>query len=380
MEKATNSLMKQMNKSTLLSIVFKEEKISRAQLAKMTKIAKSSVSLLVDELLHEGLVIETGEGVSSSKGGRKPIHLMINQDYGYVISLVIRHHVSNIAVCDLDGNILQLLESSMDEFRGEPLLIELEKIIKSQITCFKGIKKLLGIGISIPGIVDMERGVILHSPELELQEYNIRDRWNEKFGCEIFIDNDVNMQSLGENWKGAGQEYRDFVEISIGTGIGAAIVLNNQLYRGASCIAGEVGYMAISEDALNEGIYRYDRFGHFESKASIKRLETMAGKTFVELIQEAEAGNTESLEMILKTSDLISLGIANIVSLLNPEAVIINGRYRYAKGLVEQHLIQRVEQLTPIRTRLEFSDLGSKASIYGCVATVLTNLLGIKFL
>ena len=380
MEKATNTLMKQMNKSTLLSIVFKEERISRAQLAKMTKIAKSSVSMLVEELLQEGLIIETGEGASSSKGGRKPIQLMINQEYGVVISLVLRHHVSNIAVCDLDGKILHLTECPMDSFRGEPLVIELEKIIESQISSSKGKKKLLGIGVSIPGIVDMERGIILHSPELELEEYNIRDRWNEKFGCEIYIDNDVNMQSLGENWKGAGQEYRDFVEISIGTGIGAAIVLNNELYRGAGCIDGEIGYMAISEDALNEGTYRYNRFGHFESKASIKRLETLTGKTFTELIQEAEAGNADSLEMILETTDLISLGIANIISFLNPEAVIINGRYRYAKGLVEQHLIQRVEQLTPIRATLEFSELGSKASVYGCVATVLTNLLGIKFL
>jgi len=380
MIKATNTLMKQMNKSTLLSIIFKEERVSRSQLAKMTKIAKSSVSQLVDELLQEGIIVETGEGEASSKGGRKPIYLMINQDYGCVIALVVRHQTTNIAVCNLEGEIIGQIEHPTAKYRGESLVKELENVITKQIKSCEEKMQLLGIGISIPGIVDMERGVILHSPELELENYSIRDEWVKHFDCEVYIDNDVNMQSLGENWKGAGQEYRDFIEVTIGTGIGAAIVIDNKLYRGASSIAGEIGYMSISKDALNEGPYGYDRFGHFESQASIRNLEKKTGRTFSELIVDAENGDKEANELILQTADLVSLGIANIVSFMNPEAVIINGRFRYAKNLVEEYLIDRVSQLTPIRANIEFSELGNRATIYGCVATVLANLLGIEFL
>ncbi|KUO75413.1 MAG: hypothetical protein APF77_01345 [Clostridia bacterium BRH_c25] len=378
MIKGTTKLIKQMNKSNILSIIYNENSTSRAELAKKTKISKSTVSLIVDELIQEGLVEETEVGNSTIRGGRKPIQLEFNPVAGYIVGLEIGRKSSLCILSDLGGNVHKEEKIKLSENSEEKIMDEIIEALHGFIDRSGQGCNIIGMGIGIPGITDIENGMVCHAPELHWEKLEIGKIFEDEFKMKIFIDNDVNMAVLGEKWFGAGSKYSDFVFISIGIGIGSGIVINKKIHRGSSFTAGEVGYLVLGREALKHDKYTYGQFGYFESVASNLALESTTNMGCDEAFVRAGGGDENCKAAVERILDYLGLGIANIISILNPEALIIGGSMSGKNKEFIEPIKERVSKLTPVTSIIKPSDLGEKSAIMGCIATVLTNTYGIE--
>lgn len=188
--------------------------------------------------------------------------------------------------------------------------------------------RFVGAGLSIPGTVENNR--VLYSPELGLVDCDLAAVLQKELQMPVYIDKDVYLNALGENWMGAGWDYSDFVVVTIGTGIGSAIIINNRIYRGHCSMAGEIGYMITGRDALENGPYTLTNFGYFEKTASLRTLKTQTSMPFHQIVSEAQAGNQELKNRIFENADQICLGLGSVISLFKPHAIILHGSYAAA--------------------------------------------------
>ncbi|MEW9122987.1 MAG: ROK family transcriptional regulator [Thermotaleaceae bacterium] len=379
MIKGTPHLIKHMNKSGLLSIIMKEGGISRAKLAKESQISKATVSFIVDELIRENLIKETGEGVSTKRGGRKPIGLEFNESAAYIIGLNIGVKSSLCILSNLSGQII--LEREFDTYYNKEINVlgNIIKEVKRMIESFDKKEKIIGMGVGVPGITDIENGNVLFAPKLNWVNLEIQKLLEESFNVKVWIDNDVNMGVLGEKWKGIGNKYNDFVFVCISGGIGSGIVINNKIHRGSSYTAGEIGYLVLSKEALKHGKYTFDQFGYFESVASVIAIEERYYLSCDEIFNKGAEGDKDCLQVIDEMTDYLSLGIANIMNILNPEALIIDGIPPQTRAQILAAIEKKITQLTPVKCALLVSELGKRSGIMGCIASVLVNTYGIEF-
>lgn len=374
--KAIPELLKEMNKKTILSLIAKQKVISRAEISNITRVSKATVSSIVEELLKENIILEQGEGLSTKQGGRKPINLAFNPTAGYIVSVDIGAYKCLMAICDLCGNILykNLIIVKQSTQTLDKIITSLKELIEKS-----GLKeKILGIGIGIPGITDIKNGIAISVPELTWNEIPIRDIFEKEFGVNVFLDNNVNMALLGEKWLGNGKEYRNFVFISIGHGIGGGIMINNKIYRGNNYTAGEFGYLVLSKEALNMKKFTLDQYGYFESVASGSAIEKRVQITAKEVFENASNGDIAAEELLNEMIDYLSMGISNIISVLSPEGVIIGGGVSKAGEQLLRPLKERIGKLSPFNSNIQLSFLGDEAGVIGCAATVLTNKCGIN--
>ena len=373
------SSVKHSNRSSILSQIMAHQFISRKQVAEVLGLAPAALSNLGDQLIRDTRGVDGGGGEASSKGGRRPISLTVNPDAGRILSVVFRLRNPQVAVCDMLGRILDSRSYEEQEFEGTSQMADtLFQDIRELIQNAGGASRFIGAGLSVPGIV--QNGVVLNSPELGLENSDLAGRLEKAIGIPVSIDKDVYMNALGENWKGAGRKYSNFVTVSIGTGIGSAIIIDNHVYRGAGGMAGEIGYLSTSMDALSQGPFKYTDFGYFERCASVNRLREEMNMHFHQIAQQCMGGEKEILEKLYAQTDQLCLGLGSLISLINPEAVILTGAYGLVSELVRERIVRNLEYLTPIRCEISFSHLGSQIMVYGCVGTVLQRTYDITFL
>jgi glucokinase len=379
MIKGTPEYIKVMNRNTVLSLIVKEKSISRAMISTRTNLSKSTVSSIVDELLSEDIIRERGEGLSTKLGGRKPIELVFNPSAGCIVGIDIGATKSIVVISDLAGKILSEEIVQRDKRHSSEFLDEIIRTAK-QMAANLGVEdKLIGVGVGIPGTTDIDSGIARFVPKLDWVDYPIRDVLQKEFGLDVFIDNDVNMAVYGEKWLGVGKAYNNFVFISIGDGIGSGIIIDNKIYRGHNFTAGEVGYLVLSKDALKTERYTPDAYGYFESVASGSAIERKIGISCKEVFEKASRNDLKCIEAVNEMTEYLSMGIANIVSVLSPQAVIIGGGVSKAGLGLLLSIRKEVSRLTPIKSEIVLSELGENAGVMGCVGSVLANKYGISF-
>ena len=374
-----SSAIKQSNRSDILSVIMARQPISRKQVSQLLGISPAAVSNIVDDLIGSGLVVEGAFGEASAKGGRRPIFLRIRGEAGLVLTAAFRLQNAWVAVCDLMGR--ELFSRSYADFSFdsmELLLKTLSADMEQLIEQAGGKQRFVGVGISVPGTVAENQ--ILYSPELGLVNYDLAAVLQPILEMPVYVDKDVYLNAAGENWMGAGRDYSDFVVVTIGTGIGSAIIINNRIYRGHCGMAGEIGYLVTGRDALETGPYTMTDFGYFEKKASLRALRSQMGKSFHRIVAEAEGGDQALKTQIFQNADEICLGLGSVISLLNPQAIILHGSYAAAEPLVADYISSRLKALTPVPCEVKFSQLGDRALTYGCVGNVWKQTNQMQFL
>lgn len=379
MIKGTPEYIKLMNRSTVLSLIVNQKAISRAEISNITKLSKSTVSLIVDELLNENIIREMGEGNSTSLGGRKPIDLVFNPLAGYIAGIDIGAYKTVCVLTDLSGKILSKELIQTDNAKDKSYIEYIIETMKNMIQKLDLQNKLIGMGIGIPGTTDIQNGIALTVPKLGWVDFPVRDIFSSEFNMDVFVDNDVNMAVFGEKWLGVGKEYSDIAFISIGDGIGSGIMIDNKIYRGRNYNSGEIGYLILSRDALKKAKYSSDEYGYFESVASGSAIGKKMNMSCKEVFEHASQNNKEAIAAVVEMSEYLSMGISNIVSVLSPQVVILGGGVSKAGLGLLLSIRQEVERLTPVKTEIVLSELEDDAGVMGCVGTVLTNKFGIKF-
>lgn len=339
---ADQLLVKQINKTLVLNTIYQKRPVSRAEIAKITGLNKSTVSALVDELLTEGLIVETGIG--ESQGGRKPVQLSINEGVGSIIGVDIGVNYILSILTNFAGKILwekrTTVKPSMrfSEERIDEICALLQDTIEQAPSSARGI---MGIGIGVPGIINFDRGRILSAPNLAWQNVNLKNIIEERFRFPVIIDNEANAGAIGEKWFGCGKKAADLLYISAGGGIGAGIILNNELYRGSRGLAGEFGHMTIEgqgitcscgnagcweEYASEKALYRYLRMQaecYPHSHLLKNGIENISSHNIFEIIDAAVGGDELAVCAFKRIGSYLGIGVANLINIFNPEVVVI---------------------------------------------------------
>jgi predicted NBD/HSP70 family sugar kinase len=373
MQKTTGdqALIKKINTAIVLEAVLKEAPLSRARISERTGLNKATVSSLVQDLIDSHLVLEIGMGESS--GGRKPVMLLFNSSAGYAVGIDLGVNYIRGILTDLEGIVIKETEIVMKKHPVEAVMPKLFRVIEDLIgaapDCPYGI---VGIGIGVPGIVD-DQGTVLFAPNLEWDHVRLQQMVSDRFALPVTIDNEANAGAQGEQKYGAGRSIAHQIYVSVGIGIGTGIILNKELYKGASGFSGELGHLSIE---LNGKPCRCGNRGCWELYASENALLEQAASLGYEdlesLLRAAEAGCTEVLALLDTIAEYLGAGIANIVNVFNPDVVIIGNRMSLAGPWIGDKLRETVAKRTlsyhRSGLRILFAELQEQSAVRGAAS------------
>jgi predicted NBD/HSP70 family sugar kinase len=381
------------NEIRILQIVREKGSISRIELAKATNLHKATVTELVAKLIQAGYLKDTGEVVARKKVGRKRILLRFLPRAGLVAGIDIRMKHATVALCDLNAHVL--LQESFDY----PVEDSVRQVSARAGTAIRSLlkaaglseSKLLGIGIGVQGVIDYSTNtLVLSYNKKSWQGESLSAYLEGQFSVPVYVENDVKTMALGEYLFGVAKGTKDFVQIWVGEGIGAGIVINGQLLHGVTSSAGEIGYNLVEFPAQYREKYPLmyrdqEMFGQFLTDANIVASYGRASQliandhvTVVTVAERARLGDTVAQQIIDEFTSLLSILCINMLNTLNPGVIILGGRLAEVyPGIAEmvQLKIHR-DLLTPPAeaVRVRTASHGDSAVIMGAAGLVLYEL------
>ncbi len=391
------ALVREINLSIILNCLRETSPLSRAQLAEITGLNKTTVSSLVRELIACKFVREIG--FDSSGGGRPAVLLELNPGAGYIIGVEIGVDFILAILTDFKAHVLWKRREDTDPAEGqEAILAKALDMVRQALKASESTHTpVLGIGIGVPGLVDIFSGILLFAPNLRWRDVPLREVFSQEFDVPVFVDNDANVAALGEKYFGAAQHNKDFVYLSIGVGLGGGIVLDGQLYRGIGGYAGEIGHMTIMSNGErcncgNQGCWEtlvsqtavVNRVRKAVEAGNASRVSQLV-KGHLErisipiIVEAAEEGDRVARQALEETGLYLGIGIANLINAFNPELIIFGG----VMSLANDYLLPAVEKTLDGRSlawprqmaRVMASSYGPDACVMGGVALVLHDIL-----
>ena len=373
------ALLKQMNARELLALLRAHNPSSRADLVRMSGLSAPTVSSVVRYLERKHLVNRLGPG--SSSGGRRPDMLAFNSDYGYVVGVDLGGSTVRLALADLDGRIVARWTVSTRGNRTPEKVVAL--IHSGLLNLLQQARlprsKLRAIGIGAPGITDVRDGIVLSAPHLSgWHMVPVRQMLEAKLKVPAIVENDVNAAAIGEHWSGSAKGVSSFVFLALGTGIGAGIYINDQLYHGSGWAAGEVGYLLVpgeqfSPILLKEPGSLEKTLGGIAIERAWRRLADRDGQHYLkatEIFALASRGDLNALKLLRSSAHALASAVTNISLLLNTSLVVLGGTIGTSAPLVKATR-EVLEKNDFARPRLEISTLGADAQVHGAVRLAL---------
>lgn len=380
---------------------YRRQIVRQLYFAKMLSCAELSLRInrslplttkTLDELIKEGVVVETG--YAPSTGGRRPIMYSLKQDVIYVVAVSMDQLVTRIAIMDMQNHyVTEVRKVELPLTKNSEGLPVLTDHI-SQIIHESGIPKsrIAGIGIGMPGFVDVKKGI--NYSFFETTGKSIATRISEKVGLPVYIDNDSSLIALAEFRFGAARGAKNAMIINIGWGIGLGMILNGELFRGHNGLAGEFSHIPLF---LNGKLCSCGKRGCLETESSLLFViekakndikngrESMLMNMFTEnvekdsevIINAAQEGDQFAIELLSEAGYNIGRGVAVLIHLFNPKEIILSGRGSLA-GKIWQAPIQQAinEHCIPklaAHTVIETSTLGYQAELIGAASLVMDN-------
>ena len=328
MPKGDQGLLRDHNRGLIINLLRISGPSSRADIARRIGLAPSALTRLMRELLDDGLVVEAGKQRTS--GGRRPILVAFNPHYATTIGIKVEKDRLLGARVDLDGQIEARMDIPLSS-STEPEAV-LDQIAQLSHNLMHG--KTLGVGLCISGSVDSVHGIDIYSPILGWRNVALQTPLSARIDTTVRVENDVNALTLAEHWYGAGQGYHNFICLTVGEGIGAGVVINNELYRGSFGGAGEVGHITIDPDGPR---CRCGERGCLEVFASDRFLDNEANRLgfsdIAGLAEAARAQKNHARNVFTRMGHYLGIGAKNLVNLLNPEAIVLGGERMDAADL-----------------------------------------------
>ena len=383
---ARPNTIRDINKQIVLNYVRDRAPISRAEIARETELHRSTVSVITDELLADGLIVEIGAG--DSTGGRKPTLFKLKTEVPVAIGIDLTPRITTIAVADLAGNVLEKesFSTSPDiEFMTEQIVERVRRLAS------KYSEYGLEIGISVPGLVDQKLGRIFHIPYFDWRDWDICQRLESETGLSVTVENDANATALAELWFGQEKVRKTdtFVMVLVGEGIGTGIIFDGQIYRGEKGAGGEFGHMIAGDNAPVECSCgsRECWEAYASEKAIIERYKRLLkqddlkqnGMEIGAIVELAVNGEKHAAEALKETARYLGNGISNLIVGLSPQVVVVSGPITKAWHLFEAELY-RVSERSVLAglpsTVLMPSSLGDSPTLIGAIGLVLARKFG----
>ncbi len=318
------ALMKRLNRVRILNAIRRNSPIARAQIADLTGLDRKSLTNFVNEFLAEGLVEETGS--PPRKGMGRPF-TMLEFSRRLVMGIEISAGCVGGVMLDLYGNVHA--SHRLDDQRINSSPRHLREAVKMVYLKLREAGEVYhGIGVAVQGVVNPARGVVLEAVNVPSAVMDVAAEFAAFASEKIFLEGSSNAAALAEKWFGVGATCDDFVYVEIGAGIGAGIVSDRRLYRGAGTHAGELGHVVIERDGAR---CRCGNKGCLEAYASESRILEEAGT-----VSSGVVGRVEDLRVALTPAQAarllaqmgrrIGLGLAALVNILNPKLIVLGGK------------------------------------------------------
>ena len=330
-------LMVDMNRNLVLNVL-RTGAASRADVVRVTGLSPATVSTIVAELIASRLVVETGQGKST--GGRPPQVLKLDDTANYAVGLKLMSHAISVVITDLNAEVvhaeLAQLPAELLTRPAPEVAVPADQVLRVVSAAVRdaighaGIRAgaVVGVGAGLGGLVDGDSGLCRYSPAFGWHDVQVAAPLAEELDLPVLVDNDVNTLAIAEKWAGDGIAARDFITVSVGRGLGLGIVIDRSVYRGAVGGAGEFGHIIIDPDGPE---CECGRSGCLEAlvgeRALLRRVSALHGRDISrdELIQMSADGEPATVQVLTDGSQRLGLAVANVVTLLNPELVIICG-------------------------------------------------------
>jgi len=368
-------------------------KLSCAELSELTEKSLPLTAKILNELIEEGTVVETG--YANSTGGRRPQMYSLQPDLMYVVAVAMDQFITRIAILDMRNNYKFPIEKVELTLAGNPnALLQLTNHLKNFLDK-SGIPKnnIAGIGIGMPGFVDVKKGI--NNTFLKTERGSIVEVLESELGIPVLIDNDSSLIALAELKFGKARNHLNAMVINIGWGIGLGMIINGELFRGHNGFAGELSHISLFN---NNKICGCGKSGCLETETSLYIIAEKAirglqeGKTSVlkeltlihpdeaaqKVIKAALTGDTFAVELLSDAGYNIGRGAAILIHLLNPETIILSGRGSVAGRLwlapIQQAINEHCIPIIAEDTAIEISKLGLEAEIIGAAALVMDHL------
>ncbi|WP_189225784.1 ROK family transcriptional regulator [Saccharothrix coeruleofusca] len=330
--------LRRQNRSALLSTLYFDGPLSRHELGAATGLSAATVSNVVGELVEEGLVVEAGS--VDSDGGRPRVLLRVNPSYGHVVGVDIGETGVKVELFDLVMTKLAAVERPLPPL-DPPAVGRVVSSCLLEVLDRAGIAedRVLGVGIGVPGTVEQGPSPLVHAQSIGWDRVPLVELVRSGgTSLPLFVENGAKTQGQAEMWFGAGRGARHVVVALIGSGVGAAVVADGEVYRGTTSSAGEWGHTTIVYGGRR---CRCGARGCLEAyvgaEAILARYRAVRGRApdgrsgVDELIAEAERSR-EAAAVLEETAGLLGAGIANLVNLFNPERIVLGGWAGLALG------------------------------------------------
>ncbi|MDP4290364.1 MAG: ROK family transcriptional regulator [Bacteroidota bacterium] len=393
-ENSSIRLKKFILKKRIIQLLYIEGNKSIPDIGRATGMSIPTITRTITELIEEGLVLDNGIGASI--GGRRPNLYLLNAEARYVLGIDMGRFSTHIAILNLNRQIVSSEEIIISELEHDETIVD--KIYQKfkELIANAGIdsKKLIGIGVAFPGLIDAKTGMS--------QTYkNFSDRplskfFEDKFDLPVFVENDARVMALGESYFGLAQGKENVLCLKIGAGIGMGMILNGKLYRGNSGFAGEFGHLEVEPEGK---LCICGKRGCLETVASGRAIANRAqsdmangmvsilGKLSGEIPDKIDAGmvveaaqleDQYAIGLLSEMGEQLGKGIAVLINIFNPEMIIIGGKIGVAENYIldplqlslNKYAISRIKRDCQIVT----SKLREKAALLGAFALVIDKI------
>lgn len=364
--RATPPLLKSLNERTVLDAIRSYAPVSRAEISRRVGISKPTVSQALQSLLEAGLVRETEPDGDGPRYGA----VFFEPDPGaaFVLGVDLGARFVRAAVCDLAGEVRGRRDVDLPEPTSDAALATIPPLVISLLRdADVAIELLDGVVLGVPGAVEGDKQISLVENVAGLEGDAFASELRSRFECSVHLENDINLAALGEQWRGVARGVDDFAFISIGTGLGAGLVLRGELHRGRNGAAGELDYA---------------RSGHEQefdpcAGALCELAATIASgrRTMLEqpydprlIFAAARAGDEVAGEIVVEEARRIALHVAPIAAVADVGLVVLGGGIGMNGDLLSGAVRRRLDQWLPHPPRVEASSLGDAAVLTGALA------------
>lgn len=345
-------LVKQLNSAAVYRLIDQQGPISRIQVADVSQLAPASVTKITRQLLERGLIKEVAQ--QASTGGRRAISLTTETSPFHSVAIRLGRDYIQLSLYDLSGHELTNHHSAFKYDKQQDLLDGLVLHTQAFINQHKNlIEQLIAIGVTLPGLVNPETGVVEYMPNTEIDNLSLGKLLSDTFEVKAFVGNDIRGLALAEHYFGASRDCQDSILVSVYRGTGAGIIVNGQVFLGSNRNVGEIGHIQI--EPLGDRCH-CGNFGcletiaanpaiiaHVQSRldqgfpSSLSNIENL---TMNAICDHANQGDELASQALIRVGHYLGKAIAMTVNLFNPQKIIIAGELVKSKEIIF-HAIQR---------------------------------------
>ncbi|MBC7216895.1 MAG: ROK family transcriptional regulator [Candidatus Caldatribacterium sp.] len=384
------------NLKKVLRFIHRVGRTSRLTIAREFHLSPATVTSLVAELKRRGLVCENGFG--ESIGGRKPAILEFNTEWAWVVAAKIGAKRVRVGLANLKGELKSKIIEPIASLRFEDVVGQIIRMVHSLFESTPH-PQILGMGVCCPGVIDREKGEVIKAVNLGWQNVPLQKLLAEHFQWPVFVEDGADAGALGEKWFGNGRDVKNLIYVVLGNGIGAGVILNGELYTGHQYVAGEFGHASIDFSGPlcpcgNRGclelyasapaiVRRVKEAIERGERTIIPSLVEARGELSGEIITEAaHLGDALALRVFRETGELLGQAIGNLVSVFDPEMVIIGGGLSLAHPVFFETIAETVKHQSlflhrkPVAVQRAF--FGGDSELVGAAALTVERIFGAR--